>query len=141
VKRGDDNGNRDQRRAEQFVAQFLGGAQKLRRGQRRDGDGERDVRDGRGNAVRLQDIRDPGQQPQSAQCGEPHSRDAIDQITGRDREREAEQHLVAMAGGRGQAGEPRPMDLLRLGGKARRRASGERGRPEADKPWSWDDDA
>jgi len=39
------------------------------------------------------------------------------------------------------AGGPRPMDLLRLGGKARRRASGERGRPEADKPWSWDDDA
>ncbi len=36
---------------------------------------------------------------------------------------------------------PRPMDLLRLGGKARRRASGTRRETPADAPWSWDDDA
>lgn len=36
---------------------------------------------------------------------------------------------------------PRPMDLLQLGGKARRRASGARRESSDDAPWSWDDDA
>jgi len=37
------------------------------------------------------------------------------------------------------AGGPRPMDLLRLKGRQRRRASPQASEPEA-APWSWDDD-
>ncbi|HWQ26360.1 MAG TPA: helix-turn-helix transcriptional regulator [Chlorobaculum sp.] len=35
---------------------------------------------------------------------------------------------------------PRPMDLLRLKGKARKRASGKR-KPTDEKPWTWGDEA
>ena len=36
---------------------------------------------------------------------------------------------------------PRPMDLLKLKGKRRQRASSRRLEDVPDKPWSWDDDA
>lgn len=35
---------------------------------------------------------------------------------------------------------PRPMDLLKLKGKARKRASGKR-KPTDEKPWTWGEDA
>jgi hypothetical protein len=35
---------------------------------------------------------------------------------------------------------PRPMDLLKLKGKARQRAPSRQVQDAPDKPWSWDDD-